>query len=189
MIGQTPLNEKEKQTLTKIIDKFKIGESAQDQMLNKIIKKLNEQYRDHKELEFEIKYTQQKYTSLENYRIIINKTNNDALAFAYFDYPLKKSELYIATNIIKLKKPLIIAAEHAAYFTHYRLTNINDDEGFTIKIPSDILTTNTEEQKKPLHLKQTLEYFQKIKEPKDLFEVIDNEEIPKNYINKLFEKK
>ena len=190
MIGQTYLNDDDANCLIKVINGFSVGESAQDQFLEKLVHNLGEiKLEDGTITKASLHYQHDKYSAFGNYRFIKSSRNYKNLAFAFFDVPLIKSPVFVGTKVPELKLPLLKAYSDLSFFKYFRATPIND-EHLTLKTIRDISKINKIEAHKSLSSKQTLEYFyDNINKYEKLFEVIDSDDIPVNFLNQIFEKK
>lgn len=187
MIGHTFLNEKERKTLDETLKNIMFGESAQDNFLKKLMKQFPLE-EDAFNFSPKLLYCDETYLKEGNWRILRNQDNTD-LAYAYFDYPIMKSPLYIGTNLPMFMYPLIKGVQKAGKYNPIRTTPVNNSI-FTMKIYTGFKNESRIESIRSLESKQTLEYFhEEFPSPNAeyLMEVIDSEDLPKNFLKELSE--
>ncbi len=185
MKGHTFLTKKQREELEKTMSKTLFMKSGQDEFLKRVLYNFPTFKVGKHNADMRILCKESSYEQLGNNRVIIDDNTKKELFYTYYDYPIQEAELYLATPHEEIQSMLIYATLKTTYYEHIRTTPL-DRKYLTIKAIMGITREDETEKHKDLNSKQTLEYaLNEITKPADLFEVIDNEEIPPNLLKEI----
>jgi len=110
------------------------------------------------------------YKFVENYRQIADAFSKEKIVYAYFDYPIQKSALYVGTFDNSIRYSLLKAVSFIA--ANYKTTQV-DITPLTIKIHMDSYAASTYSSMKSISSLEYITDMDEIKYPEQLFDVID----------------
>lgn len=175
MKRETQLTKNDEAIVYSFVDTGKFGDCIQDKYILKLEEFLSENYIAGGMSMSYITRQPKDYAFVEHYRTICDALHPEKNVYAYFDYPLPISALYVGTFDKKMKAFLIHAAGQIK--ANYKITPI-DITPITIKID---MTSFLKENFLREDAAQSLEYMHEldsIKHPTQLFDVMDTSQRP-----------
>jgi hypothetical protein len=176
MKRETELTINDKAIVYGFVDTGKFGDCIQDKYLIQLEEFLSDNYINGGMSMSYITRKPKDYVFVEHYRTICDALHSEKNVYAYFDYPVSLSALYVATFDKNMKAPLIHAVEQMK--ANYKMTSVGITP-ITIKIDmvsflkGEFLRKDVGQSLKYLHELDSIKYSTQ------LFDVIDTSQQPK----------
>lgn len=186
MRGGTIVDKETEQFIYEMIGNTKIGTSIQDKFLRLLIDKLLYRKSDSESWQkLELVFESDIYGFKNNFRTLVNSSFPSANVYAYFDYPIMDSDLYLGTFDSSVANQIIYNLSHGSggynLTSNYR-TTLLDESPITIRVGMEMFASLDELFDKTFR-RDTLRYINEgsIVNPKQLFDVVDFDGVDESF--------